>query len=175
MRSLLILVGLALCVGVLAQDRVYKRVNPDGSVDYSDQPTEDTKVMKVPKDSTFTMPSTPPLSSSRSSKPNTEADPAAIYESIEITAPENDEAIRSNEGRVTAIAKSVPMARKGHSYRWSMDGRVLEQKVSSPILQMINTNRGTHNLEVAIVDSSGNTLITSDTIVFHLQRVSVGN
>lgn len=175
MRSLLILVALALCVSAFAQDRVYKRVNPDGSVDYSDKPIEDAELMTVPKGSTFTMPSAPPLSSSRSSTSNTEADPAAIYESIEITAPENDEAIRSNEGRVTAIAKSVPMARKGHSYRWSLDGRVLEQKVSSPILQMTNTDRGTHNLEVAIVDSNGNTLITSDKIVFHLQRVSVGN
>ena len=175
MRSLLILVGFVLCFSVLAQERVYKRVNPDGSVVYTDQPIEDAELMKVPKASTFSMPSAPPLSSSRSSTPNTEADPASIYQSIEITAPENDEAIRSNEGRVTAIAKSVPMARKTHSYRWSLDGRVLEQKVSSPILQMINTDRGTHNLEVAIVDSSGNTLITSDKIVFHLQRVSVGN
>lgn len=169
------LVSLALCFGVWAEERVYKRVNPDGSVEYTDQPDEDAEVMKVPKGSTFTMPKAPPLSSTRSNRPQTDSDAAKIYESLVISTPENDEAIRSNEGRVTAIAKSVPILRNAHSVRWTLDGRILEQKVSSPVLQMTNVDRGTHNLEVAILDAGGNVLITSEKIVFHLQRVSAGN
>ncbi len=175
MRSLLILVGLALCISVFAQDRVYKRVNPDGSVEYSDQPIEDAEVMKVPKGSTFTMPSTSVGSRSSSNRSQSNADTSASYESLEISSPKNDEAIRSNEGRVTALAKSVPSLIRGHSFRWRMDGRVLHQEISSPVLQMTSVNRGTHNLEVDIVDADGKVVISSEKIVFHLQRVSVGN
>ena len=104
MRSLLILFGLALCFSVFAQDRVYKRVNPDGSVEYSDQPIEDAEVMKVPKGSTFTMPSSTAGSRSSSNRSRRDADAAEGYKSLEITSPKNDEAIRSNDGRVTALA-----------------------------------------------------------------------
>jgi len=174
MRSLLILVGLALCVSVLAQDRVYKRVNPDGSVVYTDQPIEDAEVMKVPKGSTFTMPSGSTSSRSSSSSSQRDVD-TAIYQSLVITSPKNDEAIRSNEGRVTALANSDPTIQKGHSFRWTMDGRVLQQEISSPVLQMTSVDRGSHNLEVAIVDAEGKVVISSEQIVFNLQRVSVGN
>lgn len=175
MRSILILVGLSLCISGLAQDRVYKRVNPDGSVEYSDQPIEDAEVMNVPKGSTFTMPSASASSGSRSSSSQRDADTGAIYESLVISSPKNDEAIRSNEGRVTALAKSVPSLTRGHSFRWTMDGNVLQQAVSSPVLQMTSVDRGSHNLEVAIVDTEGNIVISSEKVVFHLQRVSVGN
>ena len=174
MRSLLILIGLALCFSVFAQDRVYKRVNPDGSVEYSDQPIEDAEVIKVPKGSTFTMPSGSTSSRSRSSSSQRDLD-TAIYQSLVISSPKNDEAIRSNEGRVTALAKSTPTLQQGHSFRWTMDGRVLQQEISSPVLQMTSVDRGSHNLEVAIVDAEGKVVISSEKIVFHVQRVSAGN
>lgn len=175
MRSLLILVGLALCVGVLAQDRVYKRVNPDGSVEYSDQPIEDAEVMRVPKGSTFTMPSTSTSSLSPSSRSQRASDNAESYASLEITLPKNDEAIRSNDGRVTALAKSDPTLLSGHRFRWNMDGTVLPKETTDPILLMKEVDRGTHKLSVTIVDNEGKAVISSETVVFHLLRASAGN
>ena len=172
MRSILILVSLALCFGVLAQDRVYKRVNPDGSVEYSDQPIEDAEVMKVPKGSTFTMPSGSGMSRSNRSQRDTDT---ASYQSLTITSPKNDEAIRSNDGRVTALAKSDPTLLSGHHFRWSLDGTVLPNKVTEPVLFLKEMDRGTHSLEVTIIDSEDKALISSDKIVFHLQRASAGN
>ena len=163
-----------MCFGVFAQDRVYKRVNPDGSVDYSDQPLEDAEVMKVPKGSTFTMPSASSSSRARSNSSQRDVDTAS-YQSLSISSPSNDEAIRSNEGRVTALAKSDPTIQQGHSFRWTMDGRVLKQEISSPVLQMRNVDRGAHELEVAILDSAGEVVISSEKTVFNLLRASAGN
>ena len=170
MRSLLILVGLALCVSVIAQDRVYKRVNPDGSVEYSDQPIEGAEVMKVPKGSTFTMPEAP----ARTAKPAStqEEEPAVKYESLEITRPMNDETIRSNEGKLTALARSVPALDASHRFRWNMDGAPVQQ-VNAPELRLNNVNRGTHNLQVQIVDADGKVIISSETITFHLMRYRI--
>ena len=120
MRSVLFILGLALCFGVLAQDRVYKRVNPDGSVEYSDQPIQGAEVMKVPKGSTFTMPGTP---TSAAAPADSSAEEASVsYDSLEITRPMNDETIRSNEGKLTALARSVPALDSTHRFRWNMDG-----------------------------------------------------
>lgn len=175
MRYFILLLSLAICFGAIAQDRVYKRVNPDGSVDYSDQPLEDAEVMNVPEGSTFTMPSASTGSLSSSNRSESSADTSANYESLEISSPKNDEAIRSNEGRVTALAKSDPTLQPGHSYRWTMDGRVLQQEISSPVLQMRSVDRGTHSMEVAIIDAEGKVVIASEKIEFHLLRASAGN
>jgi hypothetical protein len=170
MRYLLLLFSLTLCFGVWAQDRVYKRVNPDGSVEYSDRPLEDAEVIKVPKGSTFTMPAASPARRTPPRPPS--ADDVAGYESLEITSPKNDEAIRSNDGRVTALAKSDPTLLEGHRFRWSMDGTILPRKLKDPILLMKEVDRGTHSLEVAIIDGEGKVVISSQKITFHLLRAS---
>ena len=170
MRSLLILVGLALCVGVLAQDRVYKRVNPDGSVEYSDQPTQGAEVMKVPKGSTFTMPATP--SSTAAPADSTAEEASASYDSLEITQPMNDKTIRSNEGKLTALARVTPELDSNHRFRWNMDGDIVPD-VNSPELRLNNINRGSHTLQAEIVDADGKVIISSETITFHLMRYRI--
>jgi hypothetical protein len=171
MRSLLILVGLALCVGALAQGSVYKRVNPDGSVEYSDQPIQGAEVMKVPKGSTFTMPETP--TSGTTPAESTPEESSVNYDSLEITRPTNDESIRSNEGKVTALARVVPELASSHRFRWSMDGEII-QDVNSPELRLNNIDRGSHTLQAEIIDAEGKVIISSETITFHLMRYSIG-
>jgi len=167
MRYLLIIVGLTLCFGVWAQDRVYKRVNPDGSVEYSDQPLQGAEVMKVPKGSTFTMPET--ATSTAAPVDSTAEETGVTYDSLEITQPANDKTIRSNEGKVTALARVTPELASNHRFRWSLDGEIV-QDVNSPELRLNNIDRGSHALQAEIVDADGNVVISSETITFHLMR-----
>lgn len=170
MRYILLLVSLALCFGVFAQDRVYKRVNPDGSVEYSDQPMQGAEVMKVPKGSTFTMPESTPSSSA--AVDNAAETAKVSYDSLDITRPANDETIRSNEGKLTALARVTPQLAPEHRFRWSLDGAIVPD-VNSPELRMNNVDRGSHTLQAEIVDADGNVVISSDTVTFHLMRVHV--
>lgn len=170
MRSVLIILGLALCIGVSAQDRVYKRVNPDGSVEYSDQPIEGAEVMSVPKGSTFTMPETSTPTTPSAASTGEEA--SVRYDSLAITRPTNDEAIRSNEGKVTALVRVVPDLAANHRYRWKMDGEIV-QDVNSPELRLNNVDRGSHTLQAEIVDVDGKVIISSDSITFHLLRYRI--
>jgi hypothetical protein len=167
MRYLLVIISLALCFGVWAQDRVYKRVNPDGSVEYSDQPLQGAEVMKVPKGSTFTMPET--ATSTAAPADSTPEDTGVTYDSLEITEPANDKAIRSNEGKVTALARVTPELASNHRFRWSLDGEIV-QDVNSPELRLNNIDRGSHTLQAEIIDADGNVVISSETITFHLMR-----
>ena len=170
MRYLLLLLSLTLSFGAFAQNKVYKRVNPDGSVEYSDQPIAGAEVMNVPKGSTFTMPQTP--GSAATSTTTTPQEPSISYESLEITRPMNDETIRSNEGKLTALARVVPDLASDHRFRWSMDGEVI-QNVNSPELRLNNIDRGSHTLQAEIVDADGKVIISSDSITFHLMRYRI--
>ena len=167
MRYLVVIVCLTLCFGVWAQDRVYKRVNPDGSVEYSDQPIEGAEVMQVPKGSTFTMPEgIPSRAASTDTKPE---ETKVVYDSLEITRPVNDEAIRSNEGKLTALARVTPELASNHRFRWNMDGEIV-QDVNSPELRLNNIDRGSHTLQAEIIDADGKIVISSETITFHMMR-----
>ncbi len=169
MRYFLLLLSLTFCVGVMAQDKVYKRVNPDGSVEYSDQPIQGGEIMNVPKGSTFTMPETPTSTTAPASPAEK---PGINYESLDITQPENDKAIRSNNGTLTALARVTPALAPDHRYRWKMDGEVV-QDVNSPELRLNNVNRGSHTLQAEIVDAGGKVIIASESITFHMMRVRI--
>lgn len=171
MRYFLLLLSLTICFGAWAQDKVYKRVNPDGSVEYSDQPIEGAEVMKVPKGSTFTMPEAPGAVAVPPADSATE-EASVSYDSLEITRPTNDETIRSNEGKLTALARVVPGLASDHRFRWKMDGEIV-QDVNSPELRLNNVNRGSHTLQAEIVDVDGKVIIASDSITFHLMRYRI--
>lgn len=170
MRYLLVIISLTLCFGVWAQDRVYKRVNPDGSVEYSDQPLQGAEVMKVPKGSTFTMPET--TTSTAAPADSTAEETGVTYDSLEITEPANDKTIRSNEGKVSALARVVPGLASNHRFRWRMDGEIV-QDVNSPELRLNNIDRGSHTLQAEIVDADGKVVISSEIITFHLMRYRI--
>ena len=166
MRYLLLLMSLTLCLAAFAQDKVYKRVNPDGSVEYSDQPIQGGEVMQVPRGSTFTMPETSVTETAPAEEPS------VSYDSLEITQPMNDETIRSNEGKLTALARVAPDLDTNHRFRWKMDGEVI-QNVNSPELRLNNVDRGSHTLQAEIVDPDGKVVISSDSITFHLMRYRI--
>jgi hypothetical protein len=168
MRYFLLLISLAICFGALAQEKVYKKVNPDGSVEYSDQPIQGAEVMNVPKGSTFTMPETPeaPPASPAEEKSSVH------YDSLDITRPTNDETIRSNEGKLTALARVIPGLETNHRFRWKMDGDIV-QDVNAPELRLNNVDRGSHSLQAEIVDPNGKVIIASDTVTFHMMRYSI--
>ena len=81
----------------------------------------------------------------------------------------NDEAIRSNEGKITALARVTPELASNHRFRWNMDG-VAVKDVNSPELRLNNLDRGTHTLQAEIIDADGKIVISSETITFHMMR-----
>ena len=166
MRHLITLLLLALSVSVLAADYVYKRTNPDGTVEYSDKKLEGGTVIKVPKGSTFTLP--------KASKQTTETEPKKINYELAIVEPKDDQAIRSNIGSVTFRATLSPsQLPAGHRIVWKIDGQEVPQ-LNGLLAKMKNVDRGTHELQASIVDDKGNSITSSETITFHLLRVAAG-
>lgn len=178
MRTLALLVCLLL-PGWLSATQVYKSIAPDGSVEYSDQPGPDASPLQIPPSPTLAplpkaqnpSPPSPPSPASQASEPSVQ------YQAVEIVSPQQDAAIRQNAGRLTLQVKVEPGldVQAGDRLAVRMDGSLLAGRFTGDQLTLSNVDRGTHQVVVEVVDSKGNTRISSQPLSIHMLRHSILN
>ena len=153
---------------------IYKWVDSDGNVHYSDQPSAGATEIKLRKATVYTPPAPPASQESASGtpKPETGAKPVNPYQSIAIVGPEDDETIRSNDGQLQISIELKPGLKPNHKIRVYLDGNQALGELDTTQITLSNVDRGTHNLSVAVVDDKAQELLRSDSITFHLLRIS---
>ncbi len=178
--ALTAIVSLAMQPAAAAASRIYKTVDEDGNVVFTDQPPRPDQsgdAVELESQNTFTPAPAAEQGAEQAaadSEASDEADSTPAYRSLTITSPANDEGLRENAGNVTVMANIDPALGPDHTLQVYLDG-TLRESSNGPSAQLFNVDRGTHTLELRIVDESGATLITSAPSVFHLQRRSVIN
>lgn len=152
---------------------VYKWVDENGVVHFSDQPHENAAKVELKAPQTYSAPKTPagPPQPAR----NPPAKPGPVYQSCLITEPVNDQMFM-NTTTVTAGVAVKPAVLPGDSAVVTLDGQKVPgvpanggQFTISPI------DRGTHSMQMTVVDSSGKTVCSSPAVTFHVQQPSLLN
>ncbi len=158
----------------LALAEVYKQVLPDGSVIFSDQPAPGAEQVEISPVQTYKPPPIPNSTSNRSTRNDDKSD-ARHYDELRIATPEDDATIRENAGNVhiEIVLSPALKTQEGHRIALYLDGRVVAEPGRSTVFNLKNVDRGTHQLQAAIVDARGKPIKTSDPVTFHLLRVSV--
>jgi len=171
MRS--IIAFLAVSLAMNASAAVYKWVQPDGSVMYSDRaPQENTAPAELPTLQQIKMPPPPPVDNN-TAPANTASQPQSTqYSKLEITSPTNNSAFRDNAGQVTIKLDLQPALQGDDAISLTLDGSEVGQTKSTSVT-LKNVNRGTHTLGAVVKDSQGVTMISATPITFTLQRTSV--
>ena len=150
---------------------VYKSVDAQGNVVYTDEPGGDAKPVKLPPLSTVPAPRYRP-----STPPSTALEQAAAtsYEQISIVSPAQDETLRDNTGTVPVNVVLQPEwdSAAGHRFRYYLDGQAQGKPTESAQIGFENLDRGAHTLEAAVVDTAGRELIRSSSVQFFLHRHS---
>jgi hypothetical protein len=170
----LLSLGYCACTGAA----VYKSVDKDGNVIYSDVPEKkDQKPIKVEEPMTFeSQPARRTTAESRSEsgeESGRKAKPAPTdYESLAITQPGPDQAIRSNSGDITVQVSASPVLQKDHVYVIYVDGSKVHEGTANSV-NLTNQSRGSHTISAEVRDEQGNVLISSGSMTFHLLRHSV--
>jgi hypothetical protein len=166
MKRLLILLLLA----GSAHAEVYKSINADGEVVYSDTRTKGAEAMKLPALPTYTPPPVTPTTA-------TEAKPAekAAYEDMVFVQPEDDATIRNNQGIINAELKLTPALRRVHRIQFYLDGEAYGEPGKSIRTTMSNVDRGEHSLTASVLDADGESVISSAPVIVHLHRESIYN
>ncbi len=160
---------LLLFVAASAQAAIYRWVDPSGTVVYSDKPVKGAKKIEVPPPPSFHLPPAPAAPAVKS-KPKS----PPYYHALEIQAPADDQAMWDNAGNLRVRFHLAPPLRVplGDHVEILVDGQPRVQTTASEI-ELRNLDRGTHRLQVRVVDGAGRVLIRSAEIHFHLHRQSV--
>ncbi|MBI5039985.1 MAG: DUF4124 domain-containing protein [Gammaproteobacteria bacterium] len=168
MRKLLPLVLLGL-LPTLVSAGVYKWVDADGTVHFSDVPQDGAEKVHVPPPQTYTPAQLPPIT------PRSEAPPVpAEYTAFTLATPASDENIWDNAGAITVNFSVEPPLKtgRGHKLVVLLDGQP-QPPVQTPAAILENVDRGSHSLQGQIVDSRDAVLMSSETITVHMHRESV--
>ena len=153
----------------VAQTNVYKSVNSEGIVEYSDQPREGAETIKVKNPQSVTLPKAADVFGQPHSKQNEEGNNS--YQSIVITQPANDSAFNSGSGQISISSETTPSLSGNHSIQLVVDGTTYNSNKSGSF-SLSNVDRGTHQVQVNVIDGDNKVLISSDITTFTLHRTT---
>jgi hypothetical protein len=170
MRKVIVLCMLVMFAMPVAA-KLYKCEDAEGNIIYTDEACADGKELKLPPLHTYTPVVVPPSFPTQKDG-NKESD---TYESLSIIEPKNDQEIYDNTGTVTVGIKLVPELKtlKEHKFSIALDGKQLKTKGVTNQIKLQNLDRGSHSVQVFVVDAANSILLSSNTITFHLKRESL--
>ena len=170
----LILAVLALSVTASAAAAVYKWVQPDGSVIYSDRaPVENAAPTDLPALQEIKMPPPPPPSTDTTTNNNQpQQTQNEEYTKLTIAEPADNSTFRNNAGKVNVKLELEPALQEGDMVAIILDGKDIGQGKSTTVA-LNNVNRGSHTLQAVVKNAQGSTMISTTPITFTLLRTSL--
>lgn len=160
---------------VAAEDgkKIYRSVDEDGNVTYSDRPPSDD-AEPVELDPLTTVPAA--ATDRRRDEDGEDEEPAHPgYQGLEIVYPTADEAIRHNGGQVPFRLELRPEGvelDEQHRVEILLDGSVRGSD-NALTITVGPVDRGPHEVSARVVDAGGNVLAQSQSVNFFLLRHSV--
>ncbi|MCD9459308.1 DUF4124 domain-containing protein [Marinibactrum halimedae] len=163
--------GLGICTNLIAQPPIYKTVDENGNITYSDNPPDkDSKPYQLPSINSQPAHSTEGFPKARE-KTTTQAT-ENYY--ISIASPADDQAIPPGQLSVSIVGSIEPAPKEALTFELVVDGSVALTG-SSPTFVLSPLLRGTHIASIRAIDKDGNLVTASNNITFHVIRPNVSN
>jgi hypothetical protein len=168
-KTLLLLLLLA---PLSANAVIYKSVDSEGEVVYTDKPSPGAEEIPEPSPNTVQMPKPQPKEAVKK-----DADKDTVYTSLLITSPGANETIHSNPGLLSIKLALTPKLniKAGDSVNIMVDGYVLIKNSSQLSAQIPDISRGSHRVQALVTNKQGVTLIKSRDVQIFMQRQSLLN
>ncbi|NMH59772.1 DUF4124 domain-containing protein [Alteromonas ponticola] len=156
-----------LVVNKVDADPVYKVVQEDGTVLYTNEPQQGAEEVTL---ADTTKNAVPALSSQTRAQPALQPPPKNKPDvQVSILSPAPEATIRDNQGNLLIKAQASANAR-GRYQLW-FDGAALETNQSG-IFSLEGINRGAHDYQVKFIDNKGKTLASSPQQTLYLHQAS---
>ncbi len=171
LRSRPLLLPLLLILSTLAQAEMgYRRVLPDGSVEFSDQPSEGAAVIPLTGVQTYSPPPLPQRSPVRDASPVTQG-PAVTYTRLEIVSPKEAETLRINDLNLALQVAVEPALVEGDMLIVELDGKeAMRGRATQFVLS--NVPRGSHTLRVRLIGHDGKEQLATPARVVYTKQFS---
>jgi len=161
---------------------VYRWVEADGVIHYSDRPQEGAELVIIQEAQTF---SAPAPQATRSAATATGGKPAdgsdgneasQSYSTFEIVSPKQEEVLWNTGGELSVALRTRPRLRSGDTIVLFMDGQEVKQLARGRMqTQLSDVFRGTHSMYAEVRDSGGNAVTKSSPVQFTVQQTSIRN
>lgn len=150
----------------LAQAQVYRHVEPDGTVVFSDSPGNNAEEIKIKPIQLV------PATRITSSAPSATPIPKKVsYKTLSISSPIQDQTIPTGAaGNLTVNGTLDPELGRGHRLLLIVDGKIAGSSQTGGNFSLKNMDRGSHNIQLQIVDQKNNVLKSSKSILVHVRR-----
>jgi len=175
MRSVLLLAVLGSCWALVAQATVYRWVDADGTVHFSDQPHQGATEIQVQEPQTYSAPKPAPAANS-----NANAATAARLKDLNFrytSCAVGSQASESTIGDTDSVEVSVslnPAPRPSDHISVFYDGAALPGSGGTSTGYTVSPlDRGTHTLTVSVSDAGGNVLCQSGPVTFYVRQPSL--
>ncbi|MEM7466513.1 MAG: DUF4124 domain-containing protein [Pseudomonadota bacterium] len=170
-RSAPILMGLFLTLSfsITLNAEVYRSVDADGNVTYSDQPHSGAEKVEVQQPTIV-----PSTRSQIKLQPDSDSNKAVPYTTIEIVSP-GDEATFRNVQSVSVRGQLAPGLQTsfGHRAQILFNGGALSEPGTSLSGSIDQVDRGAHTLQLVVLDKAGKIIARSPVSQFFLHKTSI--
>ncbi|GGY86336.1 hypothetical protein GCM10011613_34300 [Cellvibrio zantedeschiae] len=165
-RMISYLAFLFIClVSSFASAEIYKTVDKNGKVTFSDTPPPNTNAKPIELKSLNTTP--PPPAAPAYIPPNPRIDPLD-YE-LHLLAPENGKTLLPDERSVTISVTLNRALQNEDILAYKLDGNLII-KTAELSYTLVEPPRGEHSVKVSVVDRDGNELAQSKAATFVVMR-----
>ena len=151
-----------------AESKIYRSVDENGTVIFSDQPSQESASEEVQ----LRKPNAVPMKRVTLPEGNAgsnEKELAEAYRTLVITSPEPESTIRNPMEPVPVEVDLVPSLQDGHRLVLFDNGEEQPGLALNPMI------RGSHSLVVKVLDAEGEVLIASSPVTVYLHRTTVQN
>lgn len=158
---------ICLLVAISATAEVYRSVDENGHVVFTDRPSPDAELIEVDELQTI---KPPPVGKFKYTPPPAKPEPE--YTEVSIISPQHDAAIRDNGGNVTVKIATKPRVRANDNLVLYLDGKeIMLGKATAKAFSGLD--RGSHQLRAVVKDADGHIQLSSSSVTFYLLRQSV--
>lgn len=147
---------------------IYKYIDANGRVAYSDRPVEGAQAMKLR--SAPTPPADKYADEDGVTDDNISGDGEVTrYSSLQVLNPTPGKTINDRSGSVQVILLPTPPLSSSHQLIINVDGKDISRGRHAN-LSLTNVGRGSHSVTGRIVDADGFVMIESPTVSFHVRK-----
>ena len=160
----------ALLYTFTASAGLYKGLDEEGNVIYSDKPFENSQQFTPPAITVIDAAKVPPKKEEVVEDKTAETK----YTKFSITAPKNNQTIWNVPDLTVALQLTPALdTAAGHTTWLLMDGKPLVKKSQSLLLQIGRADRGQHTLQAQVKNKKGKIIKRTKTITIHIKNTVV--
>lgn len=167
--AIITLIGISL-MSIAYAEQIYKSVDAQGNVVYSDQPSPNAQPVNPAPISIAPTPNETPLAPVTSTSAPPPGDEVKVYTQLDLISPLNDQTIWDNNGTVNVSIAMSPKLGPGDAIQLVLDGKVVATSNSTTNFTLTGIDRGTHVLQAQIINSKKKTVKTSNVVTFYLHK-----